>query len=407
VSFSTIPGYLSNRKEWQKWLPADFITESFPGQFKNWFYSLIAMSTALEDMEPTKTILGHATLLGEDGRPMHKSWGNSIEFEEGADKIGVDVMRWMYARQNPSDNLLFGYKMADEVRRKFHLKFWNVYNFFVTYANLDGYVPSKKSPSSLSVLDKWILARLDQTIDEVTNYLEAYDAYVASASIEKFVDDLSLWYIRRSRDRVGPAAEEDKDKQGFYSTTYVVLTTLSTILAPFMPFMPDFMYKNLVKGESVHLESWPTSSKSFEKESKLIEEMEIARQVVEKAHAIRKEKQFPVRQPLSLFETTLKPISKQLEYLIKEEINVKKIIWNAKKNRLETKITKELEEEAKVRELIRNIQEERKNMKLNLTQKVDVTSDWVPMDKKLVQWLMLKAQIGKITKGKFHVKLSV
>jgi len=201
VSFSTIakdnrgtPLYLKNRKEWEKWFPADFITESFPGQFKNWFYSLIAMSTVLENKEPFKTVLGFATLFAEDGRPMHKSLGNMIEFNEGADRIGVDVMRWMYTRQDPKENLLFGYKMADETRRRFHLKLWNIYNFFVTYANLDGWRPEKTNRrvrSGQSILDKWIISRLNQTITEATERLERYDAHNASLLIEKFVDDSS------------------------------------------------------------------------------------------------------------------------------------------------------------------------------------------------------------------------
>src|SRR3989344_2582584 len=144
VPYSTIskdnksdPLYLENNAEWKKWFPVNFITESFPGQFKNWFYALVAMSTALENEPPFKTVLGFGTLLGEDGRPMHKSWGNAIEFNEGADKIGVDVMRWMYARQSPEDNMLFGYKHADEVRRQFYLMLWNIYKYFIEYANLD------------------------------------------------------------------------------------------------------------------------------------------------------------------------------------------------------------------------------------------------------------------------------
>ena len=142
ISFSTLD-YLHNRKYWEEWFPADFITESFPGQFKNWFYSMIVMGTVLAKTNPFETVLGFGTLLGEDGRPMHKSWGNAIEFNEGADKIGVDVMRWMFARQNPADNLLFGYKKADEVRRQFFLLLWNVYNFFVSYAILDNWQPAK------------------------------------------------------------------------------------------------------------------------------------------------------------------------------------------------------------------------------------------------------------------------
>ncbi len=315
VSFSTIsrdnksePLYGPDKKEFEKWFPADFITESFPGQFKNWFYSLLAMSTVLENKKPFETVLGFATLFGEDGRPMHKSSGNAIEFNEGADKIGVDVMRWMYVRQNPGDNLLFGYKMADETRRRFHLKLWNIYNFFVTYANLDAWHPNDKltinenNPlrgQQLTVLDKWILARLSQTIKEVTNSLEKFDAFSASFEVEKFVDDLSLWYIRRSRDRVGPDGGSDPEKGVFYKTTHYVLMTLSKLLAPFTPFISEIIYTNLTKEESVHLSEWPQGKILSEEDTKILSEMKTVREIVESAHAERKKAKIPVRQPLS------------------------------------------------------------------------------------------------------------
>lgn len=401
----TKPLYLSNKKEWSSWFPADFITESFPGQFKNWFYALIAMSTVMEDTNPFKTVLGFGTLVGEDGRPMHKSWGNMVEFNEGADKIGVDVMRWMYVRANPADNLLFGYKVADEVRRRFHLKLWNIYNFFVTYSNLDGWKPNKniKPKLGLTPLDKWILARLNETVEFVTTSLEKFDAYMASAEIEKFVDDLSLWYVRRSRDRVGPAAESASDRNAFYTTIYFVLVNLSKLLAPFMPFMSEVIYKNLTREESVHLTNWPTSKSLTMSDEKLLVEMKVAREVVEGAHSIRKEKQLAVRLPLNSFATTKKAISKNLEYLIRDEINVKSISWGAKTSILDTKITKELEEESKVRELVRNIQEERKNLGLSLTQKVNVWADINIENKKLLDWLTRKTQVEKFSKGKFKV----
>jgi isoleucyl-tRNA synthetase len=402
----TKPLYLTDKKAWGNWFPADFITESFPGQFKNWFYSLIAMSTVLEDSNPMKNVLGYASLVGEDGRPMHKSWGNSIEFNEGADKVGADVMRWMFVRQNPADNLLFGYRVADETRRKFHLKLWNVYNFFITYANLDGWKPelSLTAPRSSNVLDQWILARLSQTVAATTNYLDKYDAYSASGEIEKFVDDLSLWYIRRSRDRVGPAAESEKDKNAFYLTTNYVLVTLSTILAPFLPFLSETMYKNLTKKDSVHFADWPRiSGKEKAGSQKLIEEMQKARELVEKAHSIRKEKTIPVRQPLNSYSSTLKGVSKELEYLIKDEINVKNLVWNSKTDKLDTKITKELEEEAQVRDLVRKIQDERKKLGLNLTQKAVVTIEKMPENKKLVAWMIKKAQISDLKVGKFKL----
>ena len=407
VSFSTIssdnksePLYKTDKKEFERWYPADFITESFPGQFKNWFYSLLAMSTVLENSEPFKTVLGFATLLGEDGRPMHKSWGNAIEFNEGADKIGVDVMRFMFARQNPAENLLFGYHLADETRRQFHLKLWNVYNFFVTYANIDGWKPESNKNSKLSALDRWIVSRLNQTIEEVSNSLEKYDAYLASGEIESFVDDLSLWYVRRSRDRVGPAGESEGDKKAFYETMYFVLVNLSGLLAPFTPFMSDMIYTNLTKKNSVHLSDWPEAGGI---DGKLTQDMVVIRQVVEKAHSERKILKIPVRQPLLSLATTSAMPSKELAVLVKEEVNVKEVVWGQKKDKLDIKVTAELEEEAKARELIRNIQEERKRLGMNLTQKISVSTPWLPTNKELVQRVKSKTLAASLTMGEFKV----
>ena len=395
VPFSTIssdnkstPLYWSDRSEWEKWFPADFITESFPGQFKNWFYSLIAMSTVLENREPFKTVLGFATLLAEDGRPMHKSWGNAIEFNEGAEKIGVDVMRWMYVRQNPAENLLLGYKIADETRRRFHLKLWNIYNFFVTYANLDKW-NTKKKPGSVNqtLLDKWILSRLNQVIKGVSNNLEKFDSYTASSYLEEFVDDFSNWYIRRSRERTGILAKTNQ-KQTFFETTFFVLVNLCKILAPFIPFISDIIYKNLTKEESVHLTEWPELDGEID--DKLITKMKEVRDIVEKVHAQRKEKGIPVRQPLTSFKTNYSDPGLDFEVLIKDEVNVKSVLWGKLKGKelmveLDTKITPQLEEEAKTRELIRKIQQKRKEMGINLNQKVEVKSPWLPENVELIK----------------------
>jgi len=412
----TKPLYLADREGWQKWFPADFITESFPGQFKNWFYALIAMSTVLTDTNPFKTVLGYGTLTGEDGRPMHKSLGNSIEFNEGADKIGADVMRWMYARQNPAENMLFGYTSANETRRRFHLKLWNVYNFFVTYANLDGWVPGshRKPVKPGNVLDKWILLRLGETGALVTEFLQRFNPVGASAEIEKFVDDLSLWYIRRSRDRVGPAAESEKDRSAFYLTTHYILLTICKLLAPFTPFMTDMMYTNLTNEESVHLADWPEFSDISRLSSadvKLLDEMVKIREIVEKVHAKRKESGIPVRQPLAkakIYGQSVK-ISGEVVDLACQEVNVKSIqfLGGSDKVELDKKITPELKEEAEVRELVRNIQEERRNLGLSLTQQVNVNLGKIPVNKELVEWMMKKAQIANLKKGKFKVtKLS-
>ena len=414
VSFSTIsadnkdtPLYWKDKKEWAKWFPVDFITESFPGQFKNWFYSLIAMSTVLEDKEPTKTILGFATLLDEKGIPMHKSSGNMIEFNEGADKIGVDVMRWLYVRQNPSENLLFGYKIADETRRRFHIKIWNVYNFFVTYANIDNWTPGNFiSGKNINILDRWILSRLNELIKGVTKYLDEYNAYRASGLIEKFVDDLSNWYIRRSRERVGPAAKKAADKNAFYQTTHSVLVSLTKLLAPLIPFLADFIYVNLTREESVHLESWPEVDGKIDKE--LIKEMVAARDLAEKTHSERKKAGIPVRQPLNSLTTTIPELSTKFEALVKDEVNIKNINWVIKggdelKVKLDTKITVELQEEAKARELIRKIQGERKKLGMNLAQEIVVANTWIPKSKEIARKVKNKTLAMVLKEGRFSV----
>jgi isoleucyl-tRNA synthetase len=427
VSFSTIaeknkgePLYKKNRKEWEKWFPVDFITEGFPGQFKNWFYSLIAMSAVLENKIPTKTILGHEDVFAEDGRAMHKSWGNAIEFNEGAKQIGVDVMRWMYTRQNPADKLLFGYKTADEVRRKFLLKIWNVYNFFVTYANLDGWEPSrslKLKAESLNILDTWIISRLDETVLGVTSYLEKYNSHHTSVLIEEFVDDLSNWYVRRSRVRLGVAAQSDEDKKAFFETIHFILITLSKLLAPFTPFISEVIYKNLTKEESVHLSEWPERTENGEpacrqagrRTENVMVEMELVRKICELGHAERKNLQLPVRQPLLSIEVVSlnKKLSKELLGLIKDELNIKKVIWKKGKKlsvKLDTKITLELEQEAKTRQLIRKIQNERKKLGFGLKQEAVVVNPWLPNNMEFLDEIKKITLARKLQKGEFSVR---
>ncbi|OGM13569.1 hypothetical protein A2141_00625 [Candidatus Woesebacteria bacterium RBG_16_40_11] len=424
VPFSTVtqdnkgePLYLKNKEVWRKWIPADFITESFPGQFKNWFYSLIAMSTILEQKEPFKTVLGFATLFAENGQPMHKSAGNMIEFNEGAERIGVDVMRWMYLRQNPVDNLLFGYGVGDETRRKFHLKIWNVYNFFITYANLDGWSPSRypqpvgspnknsKTPklqNSKNALDRWILSRLKETLDVTTHYMDSFDAFKVSGVIESFVDDLSNWYIRRSRERVGASYSSNEDRNNFYETTYFVLVNLMKMLAPFIPFMADLIFSNLTKEPSVHLADWLDIK--FKSDDALVDTMKGLRMLVEKVHAERKVQAIPVRQPLNSLATAYSKPSAELEVIVKDEINVKIIDWSALKGeefdiKLDTTLTPDLIEEAKTRELIRTIQSERKKLGVELDQKVNITSNWYPDKTELKDMIIKKALIKELNIG--------
>ncbi len=395
VPYSTVtsrnlgePLYLTDRKEWKKWFPADFITESFPGQFKNWFYAMIAMSTVLEYTNPFKRVLGFGTFLGEDGRPMHKSWGNAIEFNEGADKIGVDVMRWMFSRQNPADNMLFGYKKADEVRRQFYLMLWNIYKFFIEYANLDKFqIPNSKSQKNfelqisnfkLGILDTWILSRFTWLVQFIEKNLRNYNAKDPSLETEKFVSDLSTWFIRRSRDRVWNNSDDQEDKMSFYGTLYTVLTNLSVALSPFMPFITEEMYTRLTGNESVHLERWPVLDKAYYDKA-LEEQMAIGREISEAGHAARKSLNVKVRIPMAKLDITIERssvhLSEEVWRLVLNELNVKNIIVN-KKFRFpeeEVKVSeKELQKEGELRDLLRTIQARRKELKLKQTDKVKI-----------------------------------
>jgi isoleucyl-tRNA synthetase len=419
--------YTTDKEYWKEWFPADFITESFPGQFKNWFYSMIAMSTVLEKRNPFKTILGYASVLAEDGRPMHKSWGNSIEFNEGADKIGVDVMRWLYARNDPEQNLLFGYKKGDEVRRQFHLMLWNIYNFFVLNANTDGWDPDQKVESK-NVLDEWILARLNEVIEKTTNALDTYQADKATEAIEGFVEDLSTWYIRRSRDRVGPSAENVEDKNAFYQATYIVLTTLSKLLAPFMPFMSEAIYTNLTGEESVHLADWPQLSEEFkvkseEEKKNIISGMSNLRNlVIEHLQRMRKESGIKVRQPLRrviILDNEAggyKKSYQQYEQLIKDELNVKDVEYDLWKNLtpeqqeelkgqttfyLDTHLTPELKAEGEARDIVRQIQEERKKLGTLMDEMVDVSIENIPAG--FEEYIKKQALVRTLSQGTFSV----
>jgi isoleucyl-tRNA synthetase len=243
------------------------------------------------------------TLLDENGEEMHKSKGNSIPFDEAAERIGSDVMRWMYAAANPAVNLNFGYGPAHEVVRRFFLPLWNTYSFFVTYAQLDGWLPGQADAGAgRSVLDRWILSRLDGLVDEVRGALDDYDAMRATRGIEAFVDDLSNWYVRRSRRRFWKG-ELDDDKRAAYATLHEVLATLARVLAPFVPHLADAMWDNLVTAadgeapDSVHLTDFPTRI-AKRSDSDIDSGVALARRVVALGRAARSASALRTRQPL-------------------------------------------------------------------------------------------------------------
>ena len=337
VPFSTMK-YFDDKSYWKEWFPADFITECFPGQFRNWFYSLLAMSSFLEGKSPFKTLLGHALVKDESGSEMHKSAGNAIWFDDAAEKMGVDVMRWMYSKQNVENNLLFGYDKADEVRKKL-ISFWNVYSFFCTYANLDDFKPHSHdiSDKDLSLLDRWIISKSHQLTADAKLSYENFEVDKLLKNVESFLDDLSNWYIRRNRRRFWKS-ENDADKFVAYQTLYEVLLDLIKILSPIIPFVAERMYLNITKDDdnennnSIHLSSFPQSDHS-RIDNALIEKVDSLKRVIESGRAVRKKANIKVRQPLNSLKvyTANKQvksfIQKQADIVI-DELNIKEVVFS-------------------------------------------------------------------------------
>ncbi len=302
VSFSTMK-YESDREYWSKWFPADFITESFPGQFRNWFYSLLAMSTVLENKPPFKRVLGYALVKDEQGKDMHKSDGNAIWFDDAAEEMGVDVLRWMYADHNPDQNLLFGYAAADEVRKKL-LTIWNSYSFFVTYASLDNFNPNEHSApfDRRPEIDRWLVAHTQQLVKNARSCYEACRTDKLMRVVNTYLEDLSNWYIRRNRRRFWKS-ENDSDKLAAYATLHEALVTFVKVLAPIVPFISEVIYRNLVCSldphapESVHLTSFPVYQAELMDES-LLAQVKSLIQVVALGRSARNKANIKIRQPL-------------------------------------------------------------------------------------------------------------
>jgi isoleucyl-tRNA synthetase len=300
---------------------------------------MLAMSTVLRREEPFRTIFGYATLFGEDGRPMHKSWGNSIEFDEAAERMGVDVMRWMYASARPDDNILFGWHAADEARREL-LVLWNVYAFFVTYARLAGWTPDRGFDDDViaagrwPLLDRWILSRAAGLAADVGGRLSDYDALAATRSIGAFIDDLSTWYLRRSRDRMRQGADP-ADRRAAFATLHAALVTLSGTLAPILPFLSESMYQNLVVSvvptlpDSVHLTRWPAEAMAGFRDEALERSMAVTRQSVELARTLRMQAGLRIRQPLARAWLAIPDrgvaLERELLAVFAEDVNVKAV----------------------------------------------------------------------------------
>jgi len=338
VPYSTLH-YRTNREYWAKWIPADLVTECFPGQFRNWFYALLAMSTMMENIPPFKTLLGHALVRDEHGEEMHKSKGNAIWFDEAAERMGCDVMRWIFCRQPPAVNLNFGWTVGEQTRRGFFNTLWNVYAFFCNYARLDGFdihtpaVPYAERPE----FDRWLLSDLQLLVRVANERMPEFDVAAVVRRAEKFVDDLSNWYVRRNRRRFWRArGQDDRDKLAAYQTLHETLVTLCRVLAPVIPFLTEVIYQNLVARQdenaprSVHLCSYPEPRLDLVDEE-LSRAMSVVTACVSAVLSLRKARQVRVRQPLPELIAVTSEVAKasalqRLESPLLEELNVKRLI---------------------------------------------------------------------------------
>ncbi len=314
--------------------PADYICEAVD-QTRGWFYSLHAIAALLMDSVAFKNVLCLGLILDADGKKMSKSLGNIVDPWDVIKADGADAFRWyLYTASPPGNERRFSIDLVGEVIRSFTLTLWNVYSFFVTYANLDQPDLRRGVRPADSVLDRWLLSELNVLVRDVTAAYERYDVTGATRPIQVFVDRLSTWYLRRSRRRFWKS-ESDADKQSAYATLHVALVTLSKLMAPAMPFLADELYQNLVRSvqpgaaESVHLAEWPKYDEAMIDEE-LNRDMALVIKLVSLGHAARQKANRKVRQPLqeaafSVGTPTERRAVETYAELIEDELNVKRV----------------------------------------------------------------------------------
>lgn len=323
-----------NQEIFARQYPADYICEAVD-QTRGWFYSLHAISTLLNDQVSFKNVICLGLILDGKGEKMSKSRGNVADPWDVLNKHGADAMRWyLYTASPPGQERRYSSELVSEVVRNFTLTLWNTYSFFVTYANLDGWKPDASVVPQYSDLDRWLRSSLHTLVRDVTAAMENYDVLGATRPIETFVDQLSNWYLRRSRRRFWKS-ESDEDKRAAYATLYEALVTISKLLAPTMPFMAEELYQNLVRSvdettpESVHLARWPEYDPLVIDE-RLNREMALVMKLASVGHAARNKANRKVRQPLAeaAFSVGTAEEMRVVETyadLLEDELNVKKV----------------------------------------------------------------------------------
>ena len=320
---------LPNHAYWESWFPADWVSE-MREQIRLWFYSQLFMSVALTGRAPYKKVLGYEKMLDETGREMHGSWGNQIEAEDAFARMGADVMRWQFCAQPPNQNLLFGFGPAQEIQRKL-LTLWNSAAFFIQYANIEDFVPdygdlTAPPAEDATVLDRWLWARTQQLVSETTDGYEQYLTVNVLRSFESFVEDLSNWYVRRSRRRFW------NGEVAALRTLWAALVQAVRVISPVMPFLAEHLWQNLVVGangsapSSVFLAGWPELD---EPDEQLLDDVSVVRQVVTLGRQARVASQLRVRQPLRRLLVEGAELAPQFVAEIADELRVKEVEFTA------------------------------------------------------------------------------
>src|SRR5256714_3957084 len=347
--------------------PADFIAEGVD-QTRGWFFSLLAIGTMLFKQPAFKNVIVNGTVLDKQGRKMSKSLKNSVDPMEVMSKFGADATRWyFFSAVAIGNDYRFDLAAVQDVVRRFLLILWNTYGFFANYARLDGFDPPGPAVPvrDRAQPDRWLLAGLSCTNAHVQKALDAYDPPTAARRLEAFVLDLSTWYVRRSRRRFWKS-ESDTDKRSAYQTLYQVLVSLTRLLAPFMPFISETIYQNLAAGtpgqpESVHLTDWPVVPGDW-RDDELRQQMSVGRRLVATGLAARNAAGIKARQPPNAVTIAERPLRPELESVLLEELNIKAARYQGAGGglTLDTEISQELKLEGLARDLVRKIQELRK-----------------------------------------------
>jgi isoleucyl-tRNA synthetase len=336
--------------------PADFISEAID-QTRGWFYTLLAVGVLMGRGTPYKNVICLGHLLDKDGKKMSKSIGNIVEPFEQIEKFGVDVVRWwMYSINAAGESKNYDEKNVAEIGNKVFGLLGNVLSFYELYRDKEVESYQVHQGESTNVLDQWILARLVQVTQEVTVSLDAYDIFKPTRALRDFIDDVSTWYLRRSRDRLKDGDRESKQ------TLYTVLKTTAQLMAPFAPFFAESVWQKLKAEndtESVHLSTWPTTVESGKVNVESTQAMEKVRNICTEGNALRKKLGIPVRQPLASLFVKDWNMGDEYKMIILEELNVKDVV-EGEETKFDTIITPELKLEGEYRELVRTIQDLRK-----------------------------------------------